>query len=316
VELEAGKVAVGAKEQAAKAGAERDKARADVRFAATNILTGAQEFVSDNIADAFLAEGAAVATIQGQKASTGLAVTQAGQAQDNIVATGYQRVVDILLNTEIGEIQTALSQFFQMPAAGSLMAPATSQANALALSMTSSSPDPKEGFSGSVFGTGGGTTCIGLHCLIKTESGWLPLRDVTLGMMVIGGDDELHKVINWDKGWAPVEHRTDMLQVLVEYGPYGWRAVILTSDHLIGGARAEDIQVGQELRTIDGRWSKVAGVYRVPYRPSGDLLLEGCNTYNVNGVVVDSMIATYPSKAQQEMLEHAQNKERGELCHA
>lgn len=176
---------------------------------------------------------------------------------------------------------------------------------------TPEAPGTAEGLAGPAIGAAGSAltmkimmaVCVDAAEPIETDQGPKQLGDIQLGDMVLGDDGEFHPVINMDVGGTHKQRANDF--VLVSYSDSNGhhRAVRLTFDHLVnklspngdvdGDDWVETTVLPIELESGDYLdFEKVViGVSRIeaPVR-SGDLELEDCDGYRVNGLLVHSMI--------------------------
>lgn len=278
--------------------------RAELAGGLASLMSGTLEFVSDRVSNVVLSEAAAQVANTNAQTEFESATTNQLIALDGARASAVQYALDTLLNGifQAGGIRAGIS--FTMPNIAGLMTPGLQMSQAgLMNTALRPSQEQKGGFSISVLGTGGGSSCIDVFTMVMNGDGYMiPFTDVRVGMSVMGGDGRPHTVINIDRGSSPEEHRVGYVNLVTSIG-----SLTITKDHTIAGNPASNLSVGDVLNTLTGPvW--ILRVTDVPYRPGGDLDLKGCPTYIANGFIVDSVIAKATKEAKRMLFELAESK--------
>ena len=130
-------------------------------------------------------------------------------------------------------------------------------------------------------------TCVDGACRIDTPRGPRPLARIAIGDYVMAADGHFRKVVAKDYGTVPPEHRSQ--QTLIQTAQ-DWLSI--TEDHPIGGRPARLWRPGDGIPALGGK-QRIIAVRTIPYRVSGDLMLEGNVDYVANGFAVESAIGKF-----------------------
>jgi hypothetical protein len=289
------------------------QARAELDLGVNNYVTGTKEFVSKETSELISQESKMQAAIGELRLNYETDITNRLNLVDQQQMVYEQQAIDTWLNGQVQSLGARMSFQFMFPNMMGLSSPGFSMMqNSM---IAAAQPGPKSGFSASIFGTGGGTSCVSCHSLITTDIGSKTLRDIKLGDKVLGGDGKYHVVKGKDEGVVPLKYRHDMIMLTVSLpkSPIPNKPTVatiwVTEDHFVNGTKASELGIGDKIHSLLGEGA-ICCIQKRPYRISGDLELDGCDTYFANGLMVESMISKMSDKDKAELLRFHQEKSR------